>query len=275
MATETTFNSEELSAPRFERFRFQKEELQNTKRILFVSKRVWKDSVHFTKGFGYYRCLGVDNIECPACAKGDNFAKDRWATHVLLYSTDSNGNVSTPFSYKVQAFVYGRGTAKAIQKLQQSLGDKMHKVDVFVTCTSAEFQNLTFMPVFDEAGSKFSQLPEDLKTQCRTDVVAKIAEIDVTKVLAPVVTSEVIRNVAEGRFVHRGMKNATPTVAPPAAAPPAQTSFVPQPTAPVAPPAPTPTAAAPVPATVVTEPPKDAAQKQTKAMLDQLAELDI
>lgn len=112
MAQEVNFKDMAIeTGPRINKFKFSKDEKNNTKRIFFNPK-VWKDTTHFKDGYGYFKCLSsvtqpdgtVVTGRCPACETGVK-VDTRYGMHVLVYSTDSSGMLKTPFGYDIQALI--------------------------------------------------------------------------------------------------------------------------------------------------------------------------
>ncbi len=266
---ETTFEDSSNIGPRFERFKFTADEQNKTKRIIFINRKLWKDAVHYQDDYGYFRCLTTSGVACPACAAGKS-AQDRWGTHVLEYLTDLDGNVSTPFSYTVKAFVFGNGkgngTFSVLHNIRKQLGEKMFSQDFTVTCDNPKYQTLRFLPTQSCSLIEVCNGDGAMLQKFKDDYNKKIADIDVTRVVAPYVEPNIAQQVVDGKIVRRNTKNVT--------APPANTA----PAASVA----TPTAAIPsfpnaalsapkVAVTTTVEEPGLSVSEKAKKMMDSLS----
>jgi hypothetical protein len=262
MGKEVSFGDESLVTKVVPKFRFMPGEKSVKKRILFISQKLIKDTIHVIEHNGFIKCLVNDDGtgECPACNAG-NFKKARYATHVLEYVTDANGRTSSPFSYAVKAFAFAKGTAEKLQNLHQNMGDSFQKLDVVVACENPEFQLINFTPVIDAKGSTFSQQPEADKTRYREDIIKQVSEINLSEVIARVVTPETMIDMLSGKiktFTPKKEAEAAPAAATSAPATTAAQAALPL-TAPVPAPA----------ATVVTE--ATPAQKGADKMMEELA----
>ncbi|VVB50698.1 Uncharacterised protein [uncultured archaeon] len=229
MATETNFGDDSSLGPRFERFKFGEDEQNKKKRIVFIDKTLLRDRVHYKDGYGYMRCLQPDH--CPACAAGMS-SSDRYGTKVLEYYTDLDGNVSKPFGYTVKAFVFGNGkgngTFCVLNGIFKQLGEKMYVRDFIVSCSNPKFQQMTFLPLESCFLAEMKQARPNDFAEVKADYVKKMSDMDILKVVAPVVTVEIMQKVVDGEIVRRSTKNPQQAAAGAAAQPaPAtgQTSF--------------------------------------------------
>lgn len=240
MTKEVTFNDESLIQKIVPKFRFLAGEKSVKKRILFLSQRLIKDTIHVIQDNGFIKCLADEGGDCPACNAG-NFKKARYATHVLEYVTDANAKPSTPFSYAVKAFAFAKGTAEKLQNLHQNMGDQFQKLDIIVACENPEFQLINFTPDISGGGSTFSKQQEDVKVKLKEDIKKQISEIDLSDVIARVVSPEVMLDMLSGKiktFTPKPNPNAvtpatavSPTTAAAAAAPLAAVAPTPAPAA--------------------------------------------
>lgn len=198
MAEKTSFDDQSVQeAPRFKRFRGVKGKVQ---RIFFFTRDVFKDEVHYKDDYGYYRCLAP--LACPAC-EGGNKASTRFGTHVLVYSTDDDGKIKSPFSYEVQAFIFGKGTFAAIRNVREEWGDEFFKKDIVVNCTDEKYQKLTVTPSPHACAWSLQPNAKDVVADMKT----KQAEMDLSKVIAPVINEETMKKVISGQIVNRKTKN--------------------------------------------------------------------
>lgn len=208
MAMETNFGDDSSLGPRFERFKFAEAEQTKKKRIVFIDKVLLRDQVHYKDGYGYMRCLQPDN--CPACNAGMS-SSTRYGTKVLEYYTDLDGNVSKPFGYTVKAFVFGngkgQGTFSVLNGIYKQLGDRMYARDFIVSCANPKFQQMTFLPLETCYLADIKRdRPNDF-AEVKADYVQKMADMDILKVVAPVVTAEIMQKVVNGEIVRRSTKN--------------------------------------------------------------------
>ena len=192
MSTETSFGDKSAIMPRFDKFRFKDDEINKKKRIVFLSKKVIKESVHYIEGVGYRKCLSAKGENCPACVKGLR-PSDRFGTHILEYYTDMDGNISSPFGYTVKPFPFGNGkgngTFSVLAGIHKALGDAMYSQDFLVSCTNPKYQTLSFLPVGTCGLLEFGKShPADFPA-IKEEYTKKMAEIDLSEVIAPEVTS--------------------------------------------------------------------------------------
>lgn len=209
MGKELSFSDESLIQKVVPKFRFMSGEKNVKKRILFISQKLIKDTIHVIPSNGFIKCLAEDGGECPACNQG-NFKKARYATHILEYVTDPTGKVNSPFSYAVKAFAFAKSTAEKLQTLHAGMGDMFQKLDVIVACESPEYQTINFTPVVDSKGSVFSQQPEDTKTKMRQEISRQASEINLGEVIAEVVTPEVMTDMLSGKIKRFADKKTEP-----------------------------------------------------------------
>jgi hypothetical protein len=222
MGKEVTFNDESLIQKIIPKFRFLAGEKSVKKRILFITPKLIKDTIHVIENNGFIKCLADEGGDCPACNAG-NFKKARYATHILEYVTDPNGKPSTPFSYAIKAFAFAKGTAEKLQNLNQNMGEQFQKLDVIVACENPEYQLINFTAVLDPKGSTFSQQPEEVKAKLREDIKKQISDIDLGEVIARVVSPETMTDMLSGK-IKTFTPKPNPAAATTTAAAPAQTS---------------------------------------------------
>ncbi len=195
---EMGFGDESLIQRVAPKFKYNTGEKSFKKRVLFITEKLVKETIHNIPDNGFLKCLAEDG-PCPACEAG-NYKKARYGTHILQYATDQNGSVLNPFSFQVLAFAFAKGTAEKLQTLHAGMGDQFSKLDVLVSCENTEFQQLSFMPMMDSKGSAFSQQPEALKIQMREDIKKQVAAIDLKDVISRVVTPEVMADMLSGKI---------------------------------------------------------------------------
>lgn len=197
MAQEVNFDELKIeTGPRINKFRFSKEEKSVTKRIFFNPK-VWKDVSHFKDGYGYFKCL-LSSGKCPACESGIK-QDTRYGMHVLTYMTDGSGNLKTPFSYDIQALIKSEKSFAKIYKLFQQYGQKdMFSHDFLVSCDNTDFQNLSF-----NIDLKCVWMQQPNKVDILADIKAKVAEFDLSKIIAPDITLETMQSLVDGKIPNR------------------------------------------------------------------------
>ena len=224
---EMVFGDESLIQKFAPKFKFATNEGSVKKRILFVTNKLFKETVHVIKNNGFIRCIAQDGEVCPACnfvspdpKDTTRFQKPRYATHILEYATDSNGAVLNPFSYQIKIFPFAKKTAEKIQSLHENMGEMFSKLDIIVACESPTYQTLSFTPVLAGNCSEFSKQPDALKTQMRADIAKKISELPLVKEISDHVTAQVMSDMLSGKikkFADRVEANATAAVSAPAA----------------------------------------------------------
>lgn len=219
MSLETSFSDDKAVGVRFERFKFSDDEQQKKKRIVFISKKVLKEAVHYQDGYGYMRCLASSGESCPACNKGMR-PNDRFGTIVLEYYTDMDGVISKPFGYTVKAFVFGNGkgngTFSILHGIHKTIGDNMYQQDFVVSCLNPKFQTLSFLPT-GNCGLKTlaSTNPTDF-AEIKADYTRKIEEMDILRVVAPMVSAEIMQKVVDGEITRKTQQGAGAPAATPA-----------------------------------------------------------
>jgi hypothetical protein len=206
MSLETNFGDETAVGVRFDRFKFSEDEQNKRKRIVFISKKVLKEAVHYQDGYGYMRCLTPSNEHCPACAKGMR-PTDRFGTVVLEYYTDMDGNISKPFGYTVKAFVFGNGkgngTFSILHGIHKTIGDKMYQQDFVVSCLNPKFQTLNFLPTGDCGLINLATTNKEAFAEIKEDYTKKMAEMDLVRVVAPYVAPEIMQKVVDGEITRK------------------------------------------------------------------------
>jgi hypothetical protein len=218
MGKEVSFGDESLVTKIVPKFRFLQGEKSVKKRILFISQKLIKETVHVIEHNGFLKCLADEGGECPACAAG-NFKKARYATHVLEYATDANGKPMAPFSASVKAFAFAKGTAEKLQNLHQNMGENFQKLDVVVACENPEFQLINFTPDVSGKGSFYSQQPDAFRNEFREQIKKQVADIDLSEVIARVVSPDTMTDMLSGKI-----KTFTPKTAPVTATPAGNTA---------------------------------------------------
>lgn len=214
MPIDTNFGDESAVGIRFERFKFTEEDQGRKKRIVFIDKKVLKESVHYQDGYGYMRCLAPE--PCPACLKGMR-PNDRFGTVILEYYTDMEGNVSKPFGYAVKAFVFGNGkgngTFSILHGIHKVIGEKMYSQDFVVSCMNPKYQTLNFLPTGACHLLDLAKTNAQAFQEAKADYHQKMEEMDILKVVAPYVTADIMQQVVDGKIVRRSTKNVTPAPA--------------------------------------------------------------
>jgi hypothetical protein len=108
----------------------------------------------------YLKCLKsspTDDTYCPAC-KMVGKPKYRFATNVIVYKTDNNGDIIDPVQWEIMLWAHC-DTAKIneIQRIKKEWKDlKAH--DIKVSCSNQKFQNLGFTPTADAVWNRDADL---------------------------------------------------------------------------------------------------------------------
>jgi len=203
MSLETSFGDDKAVGVRFERFKFSDDEQHRKKRIVFISKKVLKEAVHYQEGYGYMRCLASSGEPCPACNKGMR-PTDRFGTVVLEYYTDIDGVISKPFGYTVKAFVFGNGkgngTFSILHGIHKTIGDMMYQQDFVVSCLNPKFQTLSFLPTGDCGLKKLAASNPTDFAEIKADYTKKVEEMDILRVIAPLVSAETMQKIVDGEI---------------------------------------------------------------------------
>lgn len=206
MPIETSFGDDNAVGVRFERFKFSEDEQHRKKRIVFISKKVLKEAVHYQDGYGYMRCLATSGESCPACNKGMR-PTDRFGTVILEYYTDMDGVISKPFGYTVKAFVFGNGkgngTFSILHGIKKTIGDSMYQQDFVVSCLNPKFQTLSFLPTGDCGLKKLAATNPNDFTEIKNDYTKRMEEMDLIRVVAPLVPAETMQKVVDGEITRR------------------------------------------------------------------------
>jgi hypothetical protein len=226
MAQEISFGDMAIeTGPRISKFKFSKEEKNNTKRIFFNPK-VWKDVAHFRDSYGYFRCLAsvtqpdgtVVAGKCPACETGVK-RDTRYGMHVLVYATDTQGNLKTPFSYEIMALIKSEKSFAQIYKLYQQYEAKdLFSHDFVINCLNVDFQQLSY-----NIDLKCVWMLQPNKAEILADIKAKVAEFDLSKIIAPEITLETMQALVDGKIPNRFATKNQPAAATVATEPAATT----------------------------------------------------
>lgn len=220
MAQEIKF--EELNmetGPRINKFKFLKEELRSVKRVFFLPK-IYKDTAHMKDGYGYFECLSGEakkaknpSGNCPACEAGMSAGIKtylRYGMHVLTYATNPDGNLKTPFSYDIQAFIKNEQQYKKVYALYQQYGQELFNHDFVVRCENTDFQNFTYS--FD---LKCVWKTQTNAKEILADIKQKTAEFNLSKIIAPEISLETMQSIISGklppRFATKNQSAATQT----------------------------------------------------------------
>jgi hypothetical protein len=228
---------EDVQLVRYERFKFAPEESNVYKRIVFISQKVLKDSVHYfelpiegmSNSKGYKKCLSSTG-HCPACSAGIVPA-DRYATHILEYYTNSRGEVSKPFGYSVKAFVMGngqkgQGTFRTLSNIKMTIGDSFFSQDILVNCTNPKYQTMAFLPTGTCALLELGKANPEAFAEVKADYNKKIGEMDLKRIVAPEISEEAMQVLVDNwKKVTSGKGSVVVVPGAPSVTAPTQTSF--------------------------------------------------
>jgi hypothetical protein len=184
--------------PRIPKFHFMKEQ-KNYKKKIFFLPRLLKDDTHNKEGYGAFRCLRSVGKRCPACEAGW-FVNPRFGLFIVEYATTPEGVLKSPFSYEVLAMIksdkpsqYGR-----INDLHLQYGTEMFKHDFLVSCESTEYHMFNYNIELDCAWLK-----QPNKDAIKEDFKAKMAEYDLSKIIAPEISEQTMQLLIEGKIPNR------------------------------------------------------------------------
>lgn len=141
-------------------------------RLAVLEEKAHKAFVHY-KSF-YFYCLGE---ECPAClAKAPS---PRYLTWVFVYSTTQDGQVMTPVSGAVKAWLFGRDKYGVLSQTAMTWRRDLRTLDMMVQCSDQQFQRMDITPLPDCVWQQDASLAQQVLTlfqQTRIepgDIIAK------------------------------------------------------------------------------------------------------
>ncbi|MFA5999509.1 MAG: hypothetical protein WC783_00810 [Candidatus Paceibacterota bacterium] len=101
---------------------------------------------------GYYLCLSArDNegnvIKEEDCCKVYGNAIRRFGLVVVVYNTDTAGEVTQPFKFSIKGFLIRDTKFNIFKGFRKNMGDNWNNLDIKADCTEDKYQKFDFFPI--------------------------------------------------------------------------------------------------------------------------------
>ena len=139
----------------------------------------------------YFKCLKsslTDDTYCPAC-KMIGKPKYRFATNVIAYKTDNNGDIVEPVQWEIKLWGHrDEGKINEIQRIKKEWKD-LTTHDIKVSCSNEKFQNLGFTPTADAVWNRSKELHDKIMADYKAN------RYDVDKIINKAISAEEIEAI--------------------------------------------------------------------------------